>query len=47
MDDVAKGHKTPPDYSDPLFSKIPPEYYNDNNKPNTKEGPRKGCSKQD
>ena len=29
MDDVAKGHKTLPDYSYPVFPKIPPEFYND------------------
>lgn len=45
MDDVAKGRETPPDYSDPVFPKIPPEFYNDNKKQSAKEGPRKGCNK--
>ncbi len=44
MDDVAKGHETPPDNSDPLFPKIP-EFYNNNKKQSAKEGPRKGCNK--
>ena len=45
MDDVAKGREAPPDYSDPVFPKIPPEFYNDNKKQSAKEGPRKGCNK--
>ena len=39
---VAKGHKTPPDYSDPVFPKIPPEFYNNNKKQSAKEGPTTG-----
>ena len=42
---IAKGHETPPDYSDPVFPKIPPEFHNDNQKQSPKEGPRKGCNK--
>ncbi len=45
MDDVAKGHETPPAYSDPVFSKIATEFYFDNKKQSAKEGPRKGCNK--
>jgi hypothetical protein len=45
MDDVAKGRETPPDYSDHVFPKILPEFYNKNKKPSAKESLRKGCSK--
>jgi hypothetical protein len=42
MNDVAMGWETPPEYSDLVFPKIPPEFYNDNEHPSAKEGPRKG-----
>jgi hypothetical protein len=45
IDDVAKGLKTLPDYSDHVFPKIPSEFYNDNKKQRSKEGTRKGHSK--
>ena len=32
MDDVAKGCDTPPDYSDPVFPKIPSEFYDEETK---------------
>ena len=40
MDDVAKGREVPPEYNEPIFPEIPPEFYG-----NAKRGGKKGRGK--
>ena len=41
MDDVAKGQAIPPDYNQPEFPQIPPEFYANKKKATTRKGTRK------
>ncbi len=45
MDDVAKGQEIPPDYNEPAFPQIPPEFYADKKKATARTGTSKGRSK--
>ncbi len=40
MDDVAKGREVPPEYNEPVFPEIPPEFYR-----NAKRGGKEGRGK--
>ena len=45
INDVTKDQEIPPDYNEPVFSQIPPEFDADNKKATARKGTRKGRSK--